>query len=85
VLGVHERFICEVDTAVAERLVGVDGGVVSGVGVEVDVVIDWVVAFTIDEYEERLPAASTALTLYLYVVLADRFVSEYEAVEGVAI
>ena len=29
----QERFICDEETAVAERLVGVEGAVVSGVGV----------------------------------------------------
>lgn len=39
VLAVQERLICELDTAVALRLVGVDGGVVSGGGTETVTVV----------------------------------------------
>ena len=44
-----------------------------------------VAPFTIDEYPERFPAASVALTLYLYIEEAARPVSLYELVVGVPI
>ena len=46
-------------------------------------VILCVVPFAILEYPERFPAASVALTRYLYTVAAVRPVSEYELDEGV--
>jgi len=74
---VHVRLICEIEAAVAMRLAGAVGGVVSGaVGV---------VAVAVLEYALLLPAASSARTRYEYEVEAANPVSLNEVPVGAAI
>jgi hypothetical protein len=75
--AVQVRLICEVEAAVAARLVGAVGGVMSGAA--------GVVAVAVFEYALLFPAASSARTRYEYEVEAANPVSLNVVLDGVAI
>ena len=75
--AVHDRSICDVEAPVALRPIGTEGAVASGG--------ESVVALALADDADTLPAASIALTTYVYAVDAVRPTSEYAVADAVPI